>query len=932
MTGALNIPVTFSGRYRLERELGHGAMGYVYLARDLKHGRHVAVKVLAPETSRELDAERFLAEVHTAAGLTHPHILMVHDSGEEDGRLYYVMPRVEGESLRDLLDRRGRLPLAEAADIAHQVTEGLAYAHAHGIVHRDIKPGNILVDSTGHVYIADFGLALALSSVSNVRRTGAGVALGSPLYMSPEQAAGEATVDARSDIYAAGCVLFEMLAGAPPFDGTSVRDVMSHHVTKAPPLLRTRRADVPAALEREVQRSLAKDPADRQPTARAFGQVLEPYLAGSSGSGRSVPLSGATRATSRGGDYPVPESGLAAAFAAARDSRRVKWLIAYLVAGWLLLAAGPAMAEAFDWPPTWAGTFMVFYGLGALAFVLVPWLRAARGGPSPRQPEMAVLGALVLVGLISAGAILGTIEDGALGAIDTAGIPTPAGAGETELDPRRVAVLYFDERSPGGDSEYLAAGLTEGLINALTGVEGLEVLSKHAVEPYRERSVPLEEIVRALEAGTVVSGTVQQGEDELVVSIQLVEGATGTQRWSTSFERASGDLLEVQDRLVDEVARALRARLGYEFEVRRSRQRASSDAAWDLVQQGDAFLSMPSVRRLLLEDVGASTRFVRRADSMYAHAARLDTAWLEPVLRRAKVAEINSRLHRPSPDRRNRQYLERGIALTNAILGRDPGYAPARELRGRLRYYLAENTSGQEAQPLLESAAADLQRAVELEPSLALGWWNLSRVRWRQGWFPEAATAAEQALEADAFLEQSVDILHLLYFIALSRELTDEAIRWCDLGTQRHPDAQHFLMCRLELLAAVDSIPPQVDQAWALADSIVRMASQDRRAAFQTLGHLDVAKVAVRAGLQDSARAVLRRVTLEHDSIPDYAKYHAAHLYVMLGDRDDALRMLRGWADYRGPQVAASLANDWYFRPLHGDPAFDEVTGRSRDR
>lgn len=932
MTGALNIPVTFSGRYRLERELGHGAMGYVYLARDLKHGRHVAVKVLAPETSRELDAERFLAEVHTAAGLTHPHILMVHDSGEEDGRLYYVMPRVEGESLRDLLDRRGRLPLGEAADIAHQVTEGLAYAHAHGIVHRDIKPGNILVDSIGHVYIADFGLALALSSVSNVRRTGAGIALGSPLYMSPEQAAGEETVDARSDIYAVGCILFEMLAGAPPFDGTSVRDVMSHHVTKAPPLLRTRRADVPAALEREVQRALAKDPADRQPTARSFGQVLEPYLAGSSGSGRSVPPSGASATSLPGDDYVVSDSPLAAALAIARDSRTVKWLIAYLAAGWLLLATISALAERLDWPPAWAGTFMIVFGLGALAFVLVPWVRTARGGPPPRQPEMATLGALALIGMIAAGAILATIDVRAMGAMDTVSLSAPAGVGEVELDPRRVAVLYFDERRLGGDSGYLAAGLTEGLINALTGVEGLEVLSKHAVAPYRERSAPLEEIVRALEAGTVVSGTVQQDGDELVVSIQLVEGATGTQRWSTSFRRASGDLLEVQDRLVDEVARALRARLGYEFETRRSRQRATSDAAWALVQQGDDLLRSPNVKRLLVEDVEAMTRFVRRADSMYAHAARLDTAWLEPLLRRAEVAEINSRLHRPSPDRRNLQHLERGIYLTNSILRRDPVYAPALELRGRLRYYLAENTSSQEARLLLDSAAADLERAVELEPSLALAWWNLSRVLWRQGWLSEAATAAEQALAADAFLEQSVDILHQLYFIALSRELLDEAIRWCDLGKQRHPEAQHFLMCRLELLAVVDSLPPRVDQAWAIADSITSLASRDRRAGFRTLGQLDVAKVAVRAGLEDSARAVLRQVMIEHDSIPDWAKYHAAHLHVMLGDRDEALRMLRGWRNYRGPQVAASIAKDWYFRPLHGDPAFDELIGRPVDR
>lgn len=930
MNGALNIPTTLSGRYRLERELGRGAMGYVYLARDLKHGRHVAVKVLASEAAQSLDAERFLAEVRTAAGLNHPHILTVHESGEADGRLYYVMPRVEGPSLKDLLEREPRLPLAQAVDIARQVAEGLSYAHARGVVHRDIKPGNILIDATGHVYIADFGLAFARSSVSSVRRTAAGTSVGSPLYMSPEQAAGEEEVDARSDIYSLGCVLFEMLAGGPPFQGQGAREVMRRHITAPPPSLRSRRADVPPMLDAAIQKALAKDPADRYATAGAFCQELKQHALDASGSGRHGVVepgrTGAATSTPAGASVEAGDAGLVAAFTRLRRKREVPWLLVYLAAGLLLLLGGHAVAGGAAGPAPALRAALLLFGAGAIVFALTPWLLHRRGAPPVRGVDAAMLGAFSLFAILSAGIIVAAGWGEARGAGDHVAVEA-GGRGGDELDPRRIAVLYFDERSPGESSDYLAAGLTEALIDALTGVAELEVLSKHAVAPYRDRSVPLAEIVNTLQAGTIVSGTVRQAGDAVQVGIQLVEGATGTQRWSTAFERSRGEVLAVRDQLVDEVARALRERLGYEFEVRRTRRGASSDAAWRLVREGDELLRRQSVQRLQVEDVEAASRFVRRADSLYAAAARLDSTWLEPLVRRAEVAELDSRLDRPAPDRRNRQHLERGIALTTALLGRDSAYAPALEMRGRLRYHLAENTTGDPARRLLASARTDLERAVELQPSLASGWWNLSRVLWRQGWFAEASTAAERALEADAFLELPQQILFQLYNTAFARERLDDAIRWCDLGRQRHPGAQHFVLCRLYLLASVDSLDPSVDRGWSLADSLTALADEDRRSAFATMGQLQAAKIAVRAGLPDSARAVLRRIADAHDGVPAFASYDAAHARLLLGDRDEALRLLRRWVDYQGPQVAESLARDWWFRPLYQDPGFQALVG-----
>jgi eukaryotic-like serine/threonine-protein kinase len=205
-------------RYVLERELGRGGMATVYLARDLRHDRPVALKVLHPELAHALGPERFRREVEIAARLQHPHILPVHDSGEAAGQLWYTMPYVEGESLRDRLEREPRLPLGAALEITRQAALALDYAHRHGVVHRDVKPENILL-SDGQALVADFGIAKAVGEVGGERLTGTGITVGTPAYMSPEQAGGDSHVDGRSDLYSLGCVLYEMLAGEPPFPG-----------------------------------------------------------------------------------------------------------------------------------------------------------------------------------------------------------------------------------------------------------------------------------------------------------------------------------------------------------------------------------------------------------------------------------------------------------------------------------------------------------------------------------------------------------------------------------------------------------------------------------------------------------------------------------------------------------------------------------------
>ena len=264
---------SLGGRYEIERELGRGGMALVFLARDLKHERPVAIKVIRPELSASLGSDRFLREIKIAAKLQHPHIVPLYDSGQADGLLYYVMPYVEGEALRERLKREKQLPLEDALQISRDMAAALGHAHSHGVVHRDIKPENVLI-SGEQAMVADFGIAHAVSEAGGETLTDSGMVIGTPAYMSPEQATGEHELDSRSDIYSLGCVLYEMLAGETPFTGPSGQAIIARHVSQPPPSLRIVRPSVPLSVERALEKSLAKVPADRYATAHQFSQAL----------------------------------------------------------------------------------------------------------------------------------------------------------------------------------------------------------------------------------------------------------------------------------------------------------------------------------------------------------------------------------------------------------------------------------------------------------------------------------------------------------------------------------------------------------------------------------------------------------------------------------------------------------------------------------
>jgi len=324
MTDALGrLSAALADRYVIEREIGAGGMATVYLARDLKHDRQVALKVLRPELAATLGPDRFPREIRIVAKLQHPHVLPLHDSGESAGFLYYVMPFVEGESLRQKLDRDGQLSVHEAVRILREVVDALAYAHSHGVLHRDIKPDNVML-SGRHALVTDFGVAKAVSAAGGEKLTTVGVAVGTPTYMSPEQATGEAHLDHRSDIYAVGILGYELLTGSPPFVAPTAQAVLSAQVLERPVPVVERRPAVPPALSDLLLRCLEKNPSDRWQSAEEILHALEAM---------ATPSGGITPTNTR----PVKATD------ARRPTARRRWVMG-AVAGGVVLAAAAGVA------------------------------------------------------------------------------------------------------------------------------------------------------------------------------------------------------------------------------------------------------------------------------------------------------------------------------------------------------------------------------------------------------------------------------------------------------------------------------------------------------------------------------------------------------------------------------------------------------------
>ena len=805
-----------AGRYTLERELGQGGMAVVYLALDTKHDRRVALKVLLPELAATVGSKRFLREIRIAARLNHPHVLPLHDSGEADGFLYYVMPYVEGESLRDRLDRDGRLPVDEALQLVRDVAEGLDYAHGQGVVHRDIKPANILL-SEGHALIADFGVARALSDANEERMTSTGLTVGSVAYMSPEQAAGERDIDGKSDLYSLGCVFYEMLAGSPPFTGETSRAVLLSHLSRTPEPLSKRGVRVSLPVEDALRGLMEKDPLDRWPRGKAFLDSLAGTVVG------GTPVKG--RAVSDDGRVH------------ALRSRTVR--------------VGVAAAL-----------------VSLLAVSLRSWITTADMGSS--------------------------------------------------LDPTQIAVLCFDDLSPDQDLGYLADGLTESLIHALGQIQPLRVVSRNGVKPYRDNPIPIDSLARVLEAGSLVEGSVERSGDQLVATVQLVDGVTGTQSFSERIIRGGDDLLALRDDIVAEATRLLGQQLGRGLQLREVRAATESGEAWEAFQRAARLMDDADTLRWSLGDTESARRTLSQADSILSLAESFDPDWIEPVVQRGwvwcSVAGLTA-----TRSGRDEAALRLGIAHAERALETKGQDATALELRGVLRNdlsWLGSIASDSTAvRTLRQAAEEDLRAAVEADSTRALAWVALADLLRVGGDFTQASLAAQRALDADPFLSNAEkEIIFTLGQVWLDLGDLERAETWTDAGRDRYPAEVAFPATALVILSGWEGADADVETAWELSTTLRGWDN----------GELLVAGVLARAGLADSARAVVERVRPRVADDP-WSRYYEANAQIQLGDPERAVALLGEFLE-RLPDRRDYIANDWWWRGLGDHEDFKALT------
>jgi eukaryotic-like serine/threonine-protein kinase len=826
-----------AGRYRFERELGRGGMATVYLARDLTRDRYVAVKVLLPELAVTLGMERFLREIDVGTALQHPRIVGVLDSGQADGVLYYTMPFVDGATLRDKLNREKQLSVDDTILITQQVADALAYAHSKGVIHRDIKPENILLDATGAL-VADFGIARAVSVAGGENLTRTGMAVGTPTYMSPEQAMGSKDVTPESDIYSLACVTYEMLAGQPPFTGPTAMALLARHSLDNVPSLKIVRGTVPDAVEDAIVRAMAKVPADRFRLATDFAAALL------DNQGAAVRRRDSIRQNAiAAGTVEVPALG---------GSKKKTVMIAAAVAMPLLAAAG------------WFG-----------------WQKMR--GPAT--------------------------DEGLTG----------------DFAKSNIAVMYFDDRSPGKQMQYLADGITEALINELSAVPQLKVISRNGVAPFKGTNVPSDSIARALKIGTLVQGTVTPlSGDRIRVELTLVDALSNKQQGTTRVELPQKNVVDVQDSLARDMSVFLRKQVGEEIQQLVSKVGTRNAAAWDAMQRARQTIS--EIDALMkARDVPAALQKIDEADAALAKVEGIDGTWREPTVERAWLAYRASRIT-PASDPTFAKRIDAGLGHAERVLKQAPTDGDAIEARGSLHYWQWLNNVTKDsasAAALLTSAEKDLATATTTNTRRASAWNVLSHLLVNKGQLSQAKIAAENGYKADPYLTDVDRTIYRIFTTSLDLGLRPEATKWCNEGQSRFPGAYRFVQCRLWLYA-LPGPKPDMAEVWKTYDEFVEASPADAQEFDKLKGKLMVGLAFLRAGQPDSAKALAAANQGDSNVDPSGDLTNiAAIIYEQAGDRDTALELTAKWLAIN-PQQRAFAAKDksWWAENLRKDPRY----------
>lgn len=544
-------------------------------------------------------------------------------------------------------------------------------------------------------------------------------------------------------------------------------------------------------------------------------------------------------------------------------------------------------------------------------------LRDLVGRVRRRRAGLAWLGFGILIAIVGLGLSTRYLSIGADPVIEGSGIVA-----------NRLAVLYFEDFSPDRRLGYLVDGLTEALIHELSGVSGLQVVSRNGVKPFAETTVPVDSIARALGAGTLVQGSVAESGDRLRVSFQLIDGPSGTIVESETLERPRGELFALQDDLAERVGNVLRRRLGEEIRLRELRSRASSVEAWELVQRAEelALGAEPIAETGNLEEAG---RILDRVDSLLAGAEALDPAWPAPVLQRGWNAYRRARWTFPSDPDPTERWISVGLVHAERTLELDPDHSDGLELRGSLRYLRALNSPEPDprgAAERIEEAERDLRASIGANPAQAGAWAMLSHLLIGKGATAEGHLAARRAYEADAFLAGAEGILWRLFTSAYDLDDHREADRWCHEGRDRFPEGSRFVECQLWIMTMAES-EPDPSQAWALLEEYRRLTPSHLVEFHGRRAEMAVAAAIARAGLADSASSVARRARADEALDPNRElSNYEAFVHTILGDERAAVRWLGVYLE-ANPGQRSEVANTWWYEPLHDDPRFQALMG-----
>jgi len=857
------LRAALEGRYAVERLIGQGGMATVYLAHDSRHERPVAIKVLRAELAASIGADRFLREIRVAARLQHPNILALYDSGEAAGFLYYVMPFVKGESLRARLDREEQLSLPDAVGLTCEIAEALHCAHTQDVIHRDIKPENILLHE-GHALVADFGIARAVTSAGGDKLTETGMAVGTPHYMSPEQALGAERVDGRADQYSLGCMLYEMLVGQPPFHGPNAMAILARHSMEMVPSLQVVRSSVPDEIEDAIMRSLEKTPADRFPTIRDFAEALADVDLGPNErrtssramrARRSTPTATGARRRSSGAMVQERPS-LPARIIASAQERGVRfWVIA-------------------------AGVILIAAGLGAWQF----WLRpgtASAGAPGLSPNRIAVMYFEKAAGGSDS---LGYLADGI----------TEALIHElSEVKPLQVI-------SRSGVSPYRNAAIGPDSIGRLLGV-GTLVQGRVAGSGDRLRvSVSL---INAANAEEIGSKTLERPREEI---------------FALQDDVAREVALFLRERLGQEI-KVQQIRVGTRnakaWELLQQAGKLSKDVD-PLLAAGD---TATAARRLA--DADSIMAAAERLDPKWV-TPPIERGWLA-----YRQTDLVAGFDKPLYAKWTTRGLE-NVNRALGVKPEDPDALELRGILQYLRWILNLEPDQAAAKQLREAAEADLRASVASKPTAARAWTYLSHLLSGKGQTAESKLAAVRSYEADPYLSSAKQTLHSLFSASFDLEDQVEATHWCEEGRRRFPDYYRFAECQLWLMAMkgqtpdiskawqvheqfVNLTPPNLRSYYSLYGQMILGLALVRA------GLPDSARSVV----------VRSRGDATIDATRDLA-YYEALVRVQLGDRDEAFRLLSiHVAANPHMRTGTANDNTWLLRDLRSDPRFVTLFG-----